>query len=104
MAGFEKLAAAAPGGSGAPIVVLVDGEPVETRDGTRIAAILLCQQEAGFRISPVSNSPRSAYCMMGECFDCLVEIDGRPNRQACLEYARDGMKICRQQTIPAGSQ
>jgi hypothetical protein len=31
--------------------------------------------------------------MMGACFECLVEIDGVPNRQSCLIEARDGMRI-----------
>jgi len=34
--------------------------------------------------------------MMGACFDCLVEIDGVPNRQACMTPARDGMRVKRQ--------
>jgi predicted molibdopterin-dependent oxidoreductase YjgC len=34
--------------------------------------------------------------MMGVCFDCLVEIDGVPNRQACLESVREGMRVRRQ--------
>jgi NADH dehydrogenase/NADH:ubiquinone oxidoreductase subunit G len=31
--------------------------------------------------------------MMGVCFDCLVEIDGVPNQQACLTAVREGMVI-----------
>ena len=34
---------------------------------------------------------------MGVCFECLVEIDGRPNQQACQAIIRDGMQIRRQQ-------
>lgn len=34
--------------------------------------------------------------MMGTCFECLVEIDGEPNRQACLTLVREGMDIKRQ--------
>ena len=34
--------------------------------------------------------------MMGVCFDCLVEIDGEPNRQACLVQVREGMTVRRQ--------
>lgn len=34
--------------------------------------------------------------MMGVCFDCLAEIDGVPNRQACMIEARTGMRIRRQ--------
>jgi predicted molibdopterin-dependent oxidoreductase YjgC len=31
--------------------------------------------------------------MMGVCFDCLMEIDGIPNRQACLVTVTEGMRI-----------
>jgi predicted molibdopterin-dependent oxidoreductase YjgC len=34
--------------------------------------------------------------MMGVCFDCLVEIDGVGNRQACLTLVADGMQVRRQ--------
>jgi predicted molibdopterin-dependent oxidoreductase YjgC len=34
--------------------------------------------------------------MMGVCFDCLVMIDGAPNRQACMTEIREGMRIERQ--------
>jgi predicted molibdopterin-dependent oxidoreductase YjgC len=33
---------------------------------------------------------------MGVCFDCLMEIDGVPNQQACMIRVRDGMKVRRQ--------
>ena len=35
--------------------------------------------------------------MMGLCFDCLMEIDGVPNTQACLVEVREGMVVCRQE-------
>jgi predicted molibdopterin-dependent oxidoreductase YjgC len=34
--------------------------------------------------------------MMGVCFDCLVEIDGVGNRQACLTPVAEGMRVRRQ--------
>jgi NADH dehydrogenase/NADH:ubiquinone oxidoreductase subunit G len=30
---------------------------------------------------------------MGVCFDCLVTVDGSPNRQGCMTPVRDGMRI-----------
>ncbi len=33
---------------------------------------------------------------MGVCFDCLVEIDGVANCQACMTEVRDGMRVKRQ--------
>ena len=35
--------------------------------------------------------------MMGICFDCLAEIDGVPNRQACMVTVVPGMRIAPQQ-------
>jgi predicted molibdopterin-dependent oxidoreductase YjgC len=34
--------------------------------------------------------------MIGHCFECLVEIDGVGNRQACLTLVREGMRVRRQ--------
>jgi predicted molibdopterin-dependent oxidoreductase YjgC len=34
--------------------------------------------------------------MMGVCFDCLMEIDGVANQQACLVTVAEGMRINRQ--------
>jgi len=34
--------------------------------------------------------------MMGVCFECLMEIDGIPNRQACMVTVAPGMRIARQ--------
>lgn len=61
--------------------------------GISVAAALLMSGVSRFRATPVSESPRAPYCMMGVCFECLVEIDGVPNRQSCLIEAADGMRI-----------
>ena len=47
-----------------------------------------------FRHTPVSGAPRAPYCMMGACFECLVEIDGVV-RQACMLEVSEGMRIAR---------
>ena len=47
-------------------------------------------------IHPLTGERRAPFCMMGTCFECLVEIDGQPNRQACLTIVREGMDIKRQ--------
>ena len=53
------------------------------RRGGNLAAELLCAGVTPLRHTPVSSAPRNPYCMMGACFDCLVEIDG-VRRQACM--------------------
>lgn len=76
-----------------PLTAFWNGEPVEARPGESVAACLLRSGVAYFRTTPVSGAPRLPYCMIGHCFDCLVEIDGVGNRQACLTTVGDGMRI-----------
>jgi predicted molibdopterin-dependent oxidoreductase YjgC len=68
-------------------------QPLNVPAGTSVAAALLMSGISRFRATPVSESPRAPYCMMGVCFECLVEIDGVPNRQSCLIEVSDGMRI-----------
>ncbi|MGD9944951.1 MAG: (2Fe-2S)-binding protein [Burkholderiaceae bacterium] len=70
-----------------------EGRPLSAGAGCTVAAALLQAGVLVFRRSAVSGVPRAPYCMMGACFDCLVEIDGVPNRQACLIELRDGMAV-----------
>lgn len=75
---------------------LFEGEPVEAREGDTIATALLAAGAGATRTSAVSGSDRAAYCLMGVCFECLVEVDGVPNRQGCLVAVVDGMRVRRQ--------
>lgn len=68
-------------------------QPLTVAAGSTVAAALLAAGVRRFRGTPVSGAPRAPYCMMGACFECLVNIDGVPNRQACLVDVREGMRI-----------
>jgi D-hydroxyproline dehydrogenase subunit gamma len=72
--------------------------------GISVAAALLTSGVGPFRATPVTSAPRAAYCMMGVCFECLVEIDGQPSRQSCLTQVRQGMIVRRQQGASAPAQ
>ncbi len=76
-------------------VIRFEGREIEARAGDNLAAVLLGAGEQVLRHAPVSGSPRGLYCMMGVCFECLVELDGRPGRQACMVAVRDGMQVRR---------
>jgi len=80
----------------ATVTVQIDGEPYEVPEGESVAAAILNAGLMPYRWSVVSKSPRAPYCMIGNCFECLVEIDGRPNQQGCLAPVREGMRIRRQ--------
>jgi len=82
-------------GEGKPLTFTVDGRSATARAGDTVAAALLANGVEVCRTTPVSGAPRAPYCMMGVCFECLVEIDGIPDRQACMIAAIDGMAIRR---------
>ena len=75
------------------VTVEIDGQAHQVPAGISVAAaILLCGLKHNRR-TPVSGAPRLPYCMMGVCFDCLMQIDGVPNQQACQILVRETMKI-----------
>lgn len=89
---FQPLAQA--GATAAKTVsVTLNGAPLQVPAGASVAAALLAAGVQRFRNSPVSGEARAPYCMMGVCFDCLLEIDGVPNRQGCLVALEAGMAI-----------
>ncbi|PMR77203.1 (2Fe-2S)-binding protein [Billgrantia endophytica] len=75
------------------VIVYFDGRQVTAHDGDTIAAALLSAGVEACRTTPVSGSPRGPYCMMGVCFECLVEVDDIPNVQGCQVLVKDGMQI-----------
>ncbi|WP_158938550.1 (2Fe-2S)-binding protein [Burkholderia sp. S171] len=75
------------------IQIWFNDEPLSVPGGRSVAAALLAAGVQRFRATPVSGAPRAPYCMMGACFECLVEIDGMPSRQSCLVTVQDGMRI-----------
>ena len=79
------------------VKVEVDGVPVIAAAQDSVASLLLrTYGPETYRRSPVSGLPRAPLCMMGVCFECLVEIDGQTNQQGCLIKVREGMRIRRQ--------
>lgn len=74
-----------------------EGEIINVDAGETVAAAILAAGAEHSRTTPVTGAKRLPYCMMGACFDCLVEIDGIPNRQACMVRVENGMKIRRQE-------
>ena len=67
--------------------------------GESVAAAVLVHALDHTRTTPISGAPRAPLCMMGVCFECLMEIDGVANRQACLVPVAEGMRIRRQNGV-----
>jgi predicted molibdopterin-dependent oxidoreductase YjgC len=75
------------------VTLKLEDKPVTVPAGDSVAAAVYAAGFDHFRESAISKTPRAPYCMMGVCFECLVEIDGSPNHQACMTAVRDGMSI-----------
>jgi predicted molibdopterin-dependent oxidoreductase YjgC len=78
--------------TGKRIVLRVDGVEIPSFDGEALAVSLLKAGIRHLRDAPVSGLPRGAFCFMGSCQECLVEIDGR-RALACQEKSRAGMDV-----------
>lgn len=100
---FKRLASEDRG----TVLVEIDGVAFYARTGESVAAAILAAGMIPSRSTALSGSPRAPYCMMGACFECLVEIDGVPNVQGCMTLVAHGMKILPQlgaRVVPIAEQ
>ena len=93
---FKRL----PQGGLNRVTLWIEGNAVSVAEGETVAAAVLSAGIRPTRTTAVSGSPRAPYCMMGVCFECLMEIDGKPNTQACMTEVREGMQV----TIQTGAR
>ena len=76
------------------VEITLDGQSAAVPAEVNVAAALLAIGKITARISPASKKPCAPHCLMGVCFECLMEIDGI-RRQACMTTVREGMVINR---------
>lgn len=89
-----------PNSARATVTLHLEGRPISARAGDTLAIALLNAGVLRFRQTAVSGQPRAPMCLMGVCFDCLVEVDGRQNVQSCMTEVRDGMQV----RLPTGAR
>ena len=70
----------------------VDGRPVEGFEGECLVVALGAAGVLALRRSPAAGTPRGAFCLMGVCQECVVDVDGEPV-PACAEPVRAGMDV-----------
>ena len=80
------------------VAVWFDDTQLDLPEGANLAAALLVAGVEVFRETPVSGAPRAPFCMMGACFDCLVEVEGVV-RQACMMEVVEGMRLSRPRAV-----
>ena len=81
------------------VTITFEGEALVVPAGITVAAAVLGHNDDHVCKSAAEGEKRAPYCLMGVCFECLVEIDGLNNRQACLEPVYEGMDVKRQDTV-----
>ena len=80
----------------AQIVIELDGVQETVPAGVSVAAALLYLDKIPLRHSAVNGAPRAPFCMMGICFECLIEVDGVANQRGCQLQVQAGMRLRRQ--------
>jgi predicted molibdopterin-dependent oxidoreductase YjgC len=88
--------------AGAQIVIELDGVQETVPAGVSVAAALLYLDKIPLRHSAVNAAPRAPFCMMGICFECLIEVDGVANQRACQWQVQAGMRLRRQFSSETG--
>lgn len=78
------------------VTITFEGDQLQVPVGETVLASVMVAGAGHNRTSPISGAPRAGYCQMGVCFECLMEIDGIPNQQACAIQVQDGMVVNRQ--------
>ena len=75
------------------VTLTIEGKEIAAFQGDTVAAAMLAAGFVSTRTTPVSEQRRAPYCMMGICFDCLVEINSIPNQRACQVLVQEGMRV-----------
>ncbi len=85
------------------VEIILDGQNTHVPANVSVAAALLAIGTITARISPTANEPRAPHCLMGICFECLMEIDG-VQRQACMTEVEENMVINRRVEVVEGEK
>ncbi len=79
------------------VTIMIDDKKLSIPAGVSVAAAVLGHDRTGKTYThPIDGSPRAPYCLMGVCFECMMEINGEPNVQSCLVQVEEGMVVKRQ--------
>ena len=75
------------------VEIVFENRRITACEDDSVAAALLAAGVISFRQVAQGDAMRGPYCMIGNCFECRVEIDGKPNLQACQFRVREGMQV-----------
>lgn len=78
---------------GVPFVIQVDSELVQAFRGETLATVILAAGKKMMSRSSRTKNPRSYYCGIGICNECLIILEDGSKVRACQTLAVPSMKI-----------
>src|SRR5207237_7494844 len=104
-AGGRRVSTSRPAGAlvdpERPVTISFGGQSISALAGQSIAAALYAAGVRVFTRSFKYHRPRGLFCVAGECPNCLMQVDGRPNVRTCIEPARHGQVVRHQNAWPS---
>ncbi len=79
--------------SPAMVTIVVNGVEMQAREGEPVAAALMANGKRVFRHTAKDHQPRGLFCGIGQCTDCVMEINGVPNVRSCVTLVEAGMHV-----------
>ncbi|MFD0366583.1 (2Fe-2S)-binding protein [Streptomyces sp. NPDC059071] len=74
-----------------------DDRELPAQEGQSVAAVLWSAGILAWRTTRNGAAPRGVFCGIGQCYDCLVTVNGLPNQRACMVQARPGDTVTTQE-------
>ncbi|MEI7884192.1 MAG: (2Fe-2S)-binding protein [Clostridia bacterium] len=76
--------------------ITYNAQQLKALEGETIAATLLANGIRIFRYTSKYQEPRGLFCGIGQCTDCIMEVNGKPNIRTCITIVEPDMKVCTQ--------
>lgn len=75
------------------VEITVDGKKIKAIQGEKILAALVANGIIINRYTVKRKEPRGLFCGIGQCTDCAMIVDGKPNVRTCVTPVKAGMVI-----------
>ena len=78
---------------GKKVDIFVDGKKIVAYEGETIAGAIMAAGKRTLNYSPKEQHPRSIYCGIGLCYNCIMTVDGVPNTRTCQTLVKNGCSV-----------
>jgi predicted molibdopterin-dependent oxidoreductase YjgC len=75
------------------VKIKLDGKTIQAKKGEMISAALIANEIRINRYTVKREEARGIFCGIGQCTDCVMVVNGKPNVRTCVTPVEDGMII-----------